>query len=71
MAIPTLALLALCMLVFGIGFFSSWTALVLITLMPVVRTTYVAFVRLNAQQLEAAQAMGMNPWQVFYKVEFL
>ena len=70
MAVPALALLALCMLAFGLGLLSSLTALILITLMPIVRGTYTAFIRLDPDQLEAGRAMGMSPWQVFSRVEF-
>lgn len=70
MAIPTLAMLALSMLIFDIGFFSAWLALVFITLMPVVRNTYNAFKEIDKDQIEAAQGMGMNGLQIFAWVEF-
>lgn len=69
MAIPTLAMLSLAMLIFDIGFFSAWLALVFITLMPIVRNTFNAFKQLDATQIEAAHGMGMNGVQIFAWVE--
>ena len=70
MAVPTLAVLALAMIFFGIGFFSACFALVLITLMPIVCNTFNAFCQIEPSQIEAAKGMGMTGWQIFYQVEF-
>ncbi len=69
MAIPTLAVLALSMLFFDIGFFSAWLALVLISLMPIARNTFNAFNNLDPSQIEAAKGIGMNNFQIFFLVE--
>ncbi len=67
--IPTLAILALCMTVLGIGIvpavFGLWAA----TLLPIVRNAYTGFKSVPPHLIEAARGMGMTPAQVFFRVE--
>ncbi len=67
--IPTLAILALCMTVLGIGtvpaVFGLWAA----TLLPIVRNTFTGLRSVPAPLIEAARGMGMTAGQIFWRVE--
>lgn len=67
--VPTLAILALCMTVLGIGvvpaIFGLWAA----TLLPIVRNTYTGLRSVSATLIEAARGMGMTNSQIFWQVE--
>ncbi len=67
--IPTLAILALCMTVLGIGtvpaVFGLWAA----TLLPIVRNTFTGLRSVPAPLIEAARGMGMTAAQIFWRVE--
>jgi osmoprotectant transport system permease protein len=67
--IPTLAVLALSMSVLGIGAPPAIFALWLMTLLPIVRNTYVGLLEVPAHLVEAATGMGMRPWQILWRVE--
>lgn len=53
----------------GIGVVPAVIALVLYTLLPLVRNTYAAFHGINGDVREAARGMGMTAWQVWCKVD--
>jgi osmoprotectant transport system permease protein len=67
--IPTLAVLALSMSVLGIGAPPAIFALWLMTLLPIVRNTYIGLLEVPAYLIEAATGMGMKPWQILWQVE--
>lgn len=67
--IPTLAILALAMTVFGIGAPPAIFGLVLLTLLPIVLNTASGLRAVPAHLIEAARGMGMTPWQILTKVE--
>jgi osmoprotectant transport system permease protein len=67
--IPTLAVLALSMSVLGIGAPPAIFALWLMTLLPIVRNTYIGLLEVPAYLIEAATGMGMKPWQILWRVE--
>jgi osmoprotectant transport system permease protein len=68
-AIPKLALLALAMSLLGIGsgaaIFGLWVA----TLLPVAVNTYAGLRAVPPHLIEAADAMGMTPREILWKVE--
>lgn len=68
--IPTLAIIALCMTVLGIGIVPAIFGLWMATLLPIVRNTYTGLKNVPAPLIEAARGMGMTPRQVFWRVEF-
>ncbi|UXR63303.1 ABC transporter permease [Bdellovibrio bacteriovorus] len=68
-AIPTMAVLALALVLFGIGDVPAILALVLASLLPIVRNTYEGLVRTSPALLEAAKGVGMTPNQSLFKVE--
>ena len=66
---PTLAVLALSMSVLGIGALPAIFALWLMTLLPIVRNTYIGILEVPAYLIESATGMGMRPWQILWRVE--
>ena len=67
--IPSLALLALLMIVFGLGNTTLVAGLVLYALLPIVRNTYTGLQGIPPHLREAARGMGMSRWQRLTKVE--
>ena len=73
--IPSLALLALMVPVLGslglqsIGFLPAFVALVLYTVLPVLRNTVTGLANLPPALIEAARGVGMDPWQQLVRVE--
>ena len=68
-AMPTLAVLALSMSFFGIGFKPALFALWLAALLPIVRNTYTGLRAVSVFLLEAANGMGMRPFHILMSVE--
>lgn len=68
--IPSLALLALLMIVFGIGFKTVVIALFLYSLLPIIRNTAVGLKEVNKESIEAGNGMGMTRLQLLIKVKF-
>jgi len=66
---PPVAVLALAVPVLGFGTFPIIVALMLYGLLPIVRNTLAGINDVDATIKEAAQAMGMTPWQVLRHVE--
>lgn len=67
--VPTLAVLAIVMLIFGIGFWTAIFALWLYSLLPIVRNTYQGILAVPAHLHEAARGMGMTQNQILWRVE--
>lgn len=67
--IPVLALLGLVMLIFGGTSTTVIIGIVLYSLLPVVRNTFVALESINPAIKEAANGMGMTKIQRLFKVE--
>ncbi len=67
--VPTLAVLALCMSVLGIGILPALFGLWLATLLPIVRNTYAGLRNLSPALLDAADGMGMTPAGRLRRVE--
>jgi osmoprotectant transport system permease protein len=53
----------------GVGLAPAMIALVIYTLLPVVRNTYVALRRVDPAVIDAGLGMGMSRWQVFRRIE--
>lgn len=68
--IPSLALLAMLMLVFGMGFKTIVMGLFLYSLLPIIRNTAVGLNEVEKEQLEAGRGVGMTPFQLLMKVRF-
>ncbi|MBE6011346.1 ABC transporter permease [Anaeropeptidivorans aminofermentans] len=67
--IPSLAMLALLMMVFGLGNSTAVAAIFLYSLLPIVRNTYTALKEVPKALLEAGRGMGMNKLQLLFQVE--
>lgn len=67
--IPSLALLAMLMLIFGLGNTTLIAGLVLYSLLPIIRNTYTGMQAITPSIKEAAIGMGMSRWQRLFKVE--
>jgi osmoprotectant transport system permease protein len=67
--IPSIALLGFMIPVLGIGAKPAIAALFLYALLPIIRNTFTGIEGVDAAVKEAAVAMGMNKWQVLFKVE--
>jgi len=71
--IPSLALFGFLIpipFIGGIGKRTAIVALVLYALLPILRNTYVGLSGIDPAVLEAAEAMGMTPSQVLFRVRF-
>jgi osmoprotectant transport system permease protein len=67
--IPSLAVLALALPIFGVGIQPSLVALVFIGTLPILVNTTVGIVEVSQDIKEAARGMGMNGLQVLLRVE--
>ncbi len=67
--IPSLALLALLMILFGLGNSTIIAGLVLYALLPIVRNTHTGLEAIPPHVRDAAQGMGMSKLQRLVKVE--
>jgi osmoprotectant transport system permease protein len=67
--VPSLAVLAIALGVFGIGDAPAITALFLASLLPITRNTYEGMKNVPASLLEAARGIGMTNMQSLMRVE--
>ncbi|STQ91872.1 ABC transporter permease [Iodobacter fluviatilis] len=67
--LPPLAVLALAMVLVGIGDKPAIIALFLASLLPIVRNTYAGLCGVSPALLEAARGLGMTPGQSLWHVE--
>jgi osmoprotectant transport system permease protein len=67
--IPSLAMFAFLLPVFGIGFTPAVVGLVLYALLILIRNTAVGLEGVPASVREASVGMGLTPWQVLTRVE--
>jgi osmoprotectant transport system permease protein len=68
-ALPSLAIIAIGLAVFGIGFTNVMVALVVLAVPPILTNAYVAVDGVDRDVVEAARGMGMSPRQVVTRVE--
>lgn len=67
--IPALALLGIIMIIFGAGKVTVISGLVLYSLLPIVRNTYIGLSNIDPAIKEAAQGMGMSKAYRLFHVE--
>lgn len=67
--IPSLAILFLAIPYFGLSFQSAAIALTILALPPILINTDTAFRTISPAIREAAQGIGMTPWQVLRQIE--
>lgn len=68
-AIPSIGILVLLALVYGVGFNMAVIALVLYALLPILRNTIVGLQQVDPFVVDAARGMGMDRRRILYKVE--
>lgn len=66
---PSLAMLVLLMLVFGLGFYTVTLGLFLYSLLPIIRNTYVGLKEVDQSVKEAGRGVGMNEWQLLLRIQ--
>ncbi|GLX66162.1 ABC transporter permease [Paenibacillus glycanilyticus] len=66
---PSLALLVLLMVVFGLGTTTVVVGLFLYSLLPVIRNTYVGLTQVDKSIMEAGKGVGMSPLQIMLQVQ--
>ncbi len=69
MTIPSIAMIAMLIPIFGIGFNNGVAALVLYMLLPLVRNTYTGIREIEPAVLESAKGMGMSEFRVLTKIK--
>ncbi len=69
MTIPSIAMLGLLLPFFGIGFTTGMLALVLYSLLPIVRNTHSGIIEIDKAIIEAATGMGMNEWRKLTRIK--
>ncbi|WP_191556770.1 ABC transporter permease [Metabacillus idriensis] len=67
--VPSLALLALLMQYFGLGFYTVVIGLFLYSLLPIIRHTYVGLEQVDSSLTEAGHGIGMTYMQLLTKVQ--
>ncbi len=68
-ALPSLAVIAIGLAIFGIGFTNVMVALIVLAVPPMLTNAYVAVDSVDADAVEAARGMGMSPAQLVLGVE--
>lgn len=68
-AVPSIGVLALLVLFWTIGFWPAVVALVIYSILPVLRNTMVGLQQVDASTIEAGRGMGMTKAAVLRKVE--
>lgn len=68
-AIPSIGILVLLALIYGVGFDMAVIALVLYALLPILRNTIVGLKQVDPFVIDAAKGMGMSPLRILFNVE--
>jgi osmoprotectant transport system permease protein len=66
---PSMALLVLLMIVFGLGFTTVVIGLFLYSLLPIIRNTYVGITQVDRPIIEAGKGVGMSEMQLLLRVQ--
>jgi osmoprotectant transport system permease protein len=69
MTIPSMAMLGFMVPLFGIGFTTGVIALILYSLLAIVRNTYTGIKEISPAIVESAVGMGMTEWRVLTKIK--
>lgn len=67
--LPSLALLALLMIFFGLGFKTIVVGLFLYSLLPVIRHTYVGLKQVDRSVVDAGRGVGMSQLQLLLRIQ--
>ncbi len=69
MTVPSIAMLGIMVPFFGIGFTTGVIALILYSLLPIVRNTYTGIKEISPAIVESAVGMGMTEWRILTKIK--
>ena len=67
--IPSLAMLSILFIFFGLGNTTAIMAIFFYSLLPIVRNTYTGILSVDPALLEAGKGMGMNSIQILFRVQ--
>jgi osmoprotectant transport system permease protein len=67
--VPSIGVLVLLAIFFGLGFFTALVALVLYAFLPVLRNTMVGLQQVDRSVIESARGMGMSKTAVLFRIE--
>lgn len=68
-AVPSIGVLVLLALLFGVGFEMAVIALILYAMLPVLRNTVVGIQQVDQFVVDAGRGMGMSPAQILWRIE--
>jgi len=68
-ALPTLAIIAVGIGVYGLGFVNIWVAMIILAIPLILTNTYTAVDGVDPDLVEAARGTGMSIWQIIWRVE--
>lgn len=68
-AVPSVGVLVILAMIFGVGFWMAMVALVLYALLPVLRNTMVGIRQVDPALIDAGRGMGMSPREVLLTIE--
>lgn len=68
-ALPSLAVLAIGVAIFGLGLKNVLLALVVLAVPPIITNCYVAIDQVDRDVVDAARGMGLTGWQILWKIE--
>jgi osmoprotectant transport system permease protein len=68
-AVPSIAVLALIMLVLGIGLYTAVLALFMYSVLPILRNTVEGIRSVDHHLLDSARGMGLTPAQILFRIE--
>lgn len=68
-ALPTLGLLSILILLYGIGLLPIAVVLVILAIPPMLAGAYAGIESVDRQTIDAARALGMTEWQIIVRVE--
>ena len=68
-ALPTLGLLSILILLYGIGLLPIVVVLVILAIPPMLAGAYAGIESVDRQTIDAARALGMTEWQIVTRVE--
>jgi osmoprotectant transport system permease protein len=69
MTVPSIALIGILLPITGIGFKNALVALVLYSLLPIIRNTYTGIKEINPSILEAASGMGLSEGRILWRIK--
>ena len=68
-AIPSMALLGLCIPLLGIGRLPSIVMVIIYSLLPIIKNSYTGITNIDPLLVESSVAIGMTRWQVLSRVK--